>query len=123
MNLPDITSFLGNSGSSGLDDMLRLIGVAAIIHVVFKGVRSLIAKPVPAQPPVAIAPASASALVPVRSAPEVIDDAIPSEIIAVIAAAISCFTNSSHRIVSIKRQSSGWEKAGRQSVLTSHRIR
>jgi hypothetical protein len=48
---------------------------------------------------------------------------IDPEIVAVISAAIASLTSSSHRIVSIKLRSSSWEKAGRQSVLTSHRIR
>ncbi len=48
---------------------------------------------------------------------------ISPEIVAVIAAAVATATGRSHRIISIKRQSTHWEKAGRQSVLTSHRIR
>jgi hypothetical protein len=43
--------------------------------------------------------------------------------VAVIAAAISTVGGKKVRIVSIKPQSSSWEKAGRQSVLSSHRIR
>ena len=45
------------------------------------------------------------------------------EIVAVITAAVASVTGSSHRIVSIKHQSSNWGKAGRQSVLSSHKIR
>jgi Na+-transporting methylmalonyl-CoA/oxaloacetate decarboxylase gamma subunit len=48
---------------------------------------------------------------------------IPIEIIAVIAAAVTTVTGKSHRIISIKPMSTSWEKAGRQSVLTSHRLR
>lgn len=52
------------------------------------------------------------------------DAAIPPEIIAVIAAAVASVTgNRKVRIVSIKPMSTSWERAGRQSVLTSHRIR
>jgi hypothetical protein len=123
MNLLTTFSLLGISLSSGFDDMLRLIGIAAIIHVVFKGVKSLVAKPVAAQPQAVAAPLPAPAPISAKPLPEAIEDAIPSEIIAVIAAAVSCFTTSNHRIVSIRRQSSTWERAGRQSVLTSHRIR
>jgi Na+-transporting methylmalonyl-CoA/oxaloacetate decarboxylase gamma subunit len=47
----------------------------------------------------------------------------PPEIFAVIAAAVTSFVGPSTRIISIRRQSTTWEKAGRQSVLTSHRIR
>ena len=50
-------------------------------------------------------------------------DDLPLEIVAVIAAAISTVGGKKVRIVSIKPQSSSWEKAGRQSVLSSHRIR
>lgn len=51
------------------------------------------------------------------------EQATPPEIIAVIAAAVASVTGRSHRIISIKRQNTTWEKVGRQSVLTSHRIR
>lgn len=121
MNVSSYLPLLGIAETSGFDEMLRLIGIAAIIHAVFKGIRSLIVKPAASPATAAIVPPPPPAAA--RSAPEADDDAIPSEIIAVIAAAISCFTDSSHRIVSIKRQSSTWERAGRQSVLTSHRIR
>ena len=49
--------------------------------------------------------------------------AIPPEIVAVIAAAVAACAGRNIRIVSIKPSSSSWERAGRQSVLTSHRIR
>jgi len=49
---------------------------------------------------------------------------IPPEIVAVIAAAVSTVLRDQPvRIVSIKPMSTAWERAGRQSVLTSHRIR
>lgn len=66
------------------------------------------AVPVPAAKP---APAAAAA------------DSISPEIVAVIAAAVSTTVGRQARIVSIKPHTSGWEKAGRQSVLSSHRIR
>jgi hypothetical protein len=116
MHLPTILSLLGTA--SIFDEMLRLIGIAAIIHAFFKGIKSLKAKPAAAvpQPLQAIAPPPV-----VKEVPP--DDAITPEIVAIISAAIASLTDSSHRIVSIKRQSSTWERAGRQSVLTSHRIR
>ncbi len=115
MHWPSILSLLG--ATSVFDEMLRLIGIAAIIHAFFKGVKSLMANPVvvPEAVPVAKAPAQATSAVS--------DDAVTPEIVAIIAAAIASVTDSTHRIVSIKRQSSTWERAGRQSVLTSHRIR
>lgn len=52
------------------------------------------------------------------------DSRIAPEIVAVIAAAIATVTrNQPIRIVSIKPMSTSWERAGRQSVLISHRIR
>ena len=49
---------------------------------------------------------------------------IAPEIVAVIAAAVAAVTGKQAvRIVSIKPISTSWERAGRQSVLTSHRIR
>lgn len=57
------------------------------------------------------------------AAPPAAPAAIPPEIVAVIAAAIASTIGQSVRIISIKPMSSSWERAGRQSVLTSHRIR
>jgi Oxaloacetate decarboxylase, gamma chain len=52
------------------------------------------------------------------------ESGIPPEIVAVIAAAVATITRHQPvRIVSIKPMSTSWERAGRQSVLTSHRIR
>jgi glutaconyl-CoA decarboxylase len=50
-------------------------------------------------------------------------DGISPELVAVIAAAVATMAGPQHRIVSIKPQTSSWEKAGRQAVLGSHRIR
>ncbi len=63
-------------------------------------------------PPAAVAPSPASAA------------GIPPEIVAVIAAAVASMNQGRKlHIVSIKPMSTSWERAGRQSVLTSHRIR
>jgi hypothetical protein len=119
MQLPSILVLAAATDCGAFDEMLRLFGIAAIVYAVFKGIRSLMpqaaAPPQPhpapathgshAQP----APASAAGITP--------------EILAVIAAAVATTTSSSHRIVTIRSESSQWEKAGRQSVLTSHRIR
>lgn len=138
MHLLPILALSGNPGGSAFDEMLRLIGIAAIVFAFFKGIKSLITKPaspvaapqqqsapVPAPvaaKPVEQAPVATKAQEP-APAPAAQDDAIAPEIIAAIAAAVACFIGPSHRIVSIKRQSTTWERAGRQSVLTSHRIR
>jgi len=116
MQLTPVIALLEHIGSSAFDDMLRLFGIAAIISVVFKGIRSLANKP-------AATPAPAVAVPPKTTVKPDAPDEISPEIIALIAAAVSCFTSQPHRIVSIKRQSTSWEKAGRQSVLSSHRIR
>ena len=68
---------------------------------------------------------SSPAAMPAANAPSAATDpsAIPPEIVAVIAAAVAACAGRNIRIVSIKPTSSSWERAGRQSVLTSHRIR
>ncbi len=120
MHITPIIALLDHAGSSAFDDMLRLIGVAAIISVLFKGIRSLVTKPAGAPAP--SAPATAHGATP-KPAPAAESEGISPEIVALIAAAVTSFTGRPHRIVSIKRQSTSWEKAGRQSVLSSHRIR
>lgn len=61
---------------------------------------------------------------PVASvAKPVTPEGIAPEIIAVIAAAAATTIGPNVRIISIKKMSTSWERAGRQSVLTSHRIR
>lgn len=72
----------------------------------------------PAQSPAAATPSASAA--PVISGT---DDTIAPEIVAVIAAAVAFTVGKTHRIVSIKPMNTSWERAGRQSVLTSHRIR
>ena len=120
MQLTHIIALLDQIGSSAFDDMLRLIGIAAIISVVFKGIRSLVNKPAVSPAPIISAPAlPAAATAAIATDP----NEISPEILAIIAAAVSCFTDHPHRVVSIKRHSTSWEKAGRQSVLSSHRIR
>ena len=55
--------------------------------------------------------------------PSALPKSIAPEIVAIIAAAVATATGQAHRIISIKPMSTSWERAGRQSVLTSHRIR
>jgi len=50
-------------------------------------------------------------------------DRIPSDIVAAIAAAVASTSDGPARIVSIRTDGANWSKAGRQSVLSSHRIR
>ena len=65
---------------------------------------------------------SAAAPMAAAAAPAAASDAIAPEVVAVIAAAVASVAHG-HRIISIKPMSTSWEKAGRHSVLTSHRIR
>lgn len=51
------------------------------------------------------------------------ESGITPELVAIIAAAVASYTGGRQRVISIKPVSTSWEKAGRQSVLTSHRIR
>jgi len=68
-------------------------------------------------------PPAAPTPVPVTEAVPTATNTIPPEIVAVIAAAVATAAGTKVRIISIKPQTSSWEKAGRQSVLGSHRIR
>jgi hypothetical protein len=94
-----------------------LWGVCALTAVLVKAL-------LPESKPVPQTAASAPTPVPAATtAPEVVDIGIAPEIVAAIAAAVASCTGPSHRIISIKPQSTTWERAGRQSILTSHRIR
>jgi hypothetical protein len=50
-------------------------------------------------------------------------DGIAPETVVVIAAAVHAIMGASAKIVAIKPQDSNWGQAGRQSVLSSHKIR
>lgn len=115
---------------SFMDALPHLAGMGMVMLslAILWGVCALTAKLVTAlQPeakPAAPAPAKATAA-PAAVAPSTPDtSSLAPEIIAVIAAAVATVTgNQPVRIVSIKPMSTSWERAGRQSVLTSHRIR
>ena len=94
-----------------------LWGVCALTAAIIKSLQG--APKVPQIPP-------APARVPAQAAAAEATDssAITPEIVAVIAAAVATIAGKQPvRIVSIKPMSTSWERAGRQSVLTSHRIR
>lgn len=57
------------------------------------------------------------------NAPRAATSGIPPETVAVIAAAVNVVTDEGYKVISIRSQDSNWEKAGRQSVLSSHKIR
>jgi hypothetical protein len=121
MQLPFILALAENAGCSAFDQMLRFFGIAAIVWAFFNGLKSLISKPPAPQPPVAapLAARSPQPALATTAGPE----AIAPETIAVITAAVATTTGSCRRIVAIKQQASHWAKAGRQAVLTSHKIR
>lgn len=73
----------------------------------------------PARPaPVSTAPAPQPAA-PATARPT----GTPPELVAAIAAAVATVAGPDRRIVSIRPHSTSWAKAGRQSVLSSHKIR
>jgi Na+-transporting methylmalonyl-CoA/oxaloacetate decarboxylase gamma subunit len=76
-------------------------------------IRTLVAEPVAA----VAASSHATSTGPVATS------TVPPQIVAVIAAAVHTAVGKGHTIVSITPQDSNWEKAGRQSVLSSHRLR
>jgi Na+-transporting methylmalonyl-CoA/oxaloacetate decarboxylase gamma subunit len=102
-----------------LAGMLMVMITLAILWGVCAFTAKLVAifAPAPAAAaPVARAAAPAPAAVPVAAG-------TPPEIVAVVAAAVATVTGRSSRVVSIRRIDTSWEKAGRQAVLSSHRIR
>jgi Na+-transporting methylmalonyl-CoA/oxaloacetate decarboxylase gamma subunit len=126
MNLIPLLALTQKPDTSVMDALPHLVGMLMVFATlaILWGVCALSAKliqvflPEPALKPATIKP---TPLPVVQSGVE--DAGTPPEIIAAIAAAVACFTGPSHRIVSIRCQSTSWEKAGRQSVLTSHKIR
>ena len=98
--------------------MITLTFLWGVCAFTAKLISILLPAPKPAAKPPAPAPvASPAAVTPVAAA------GIAPEIVAVIAAAVATATGQAHRIISIQPMSTSWERAGRQSVLTSHRIR
>jgi Na+-transporting methylmalonyl-CoA/oxaloacetate decarboxylase gamma subunit len=98
--------------------MLTLATLWGVCAITAKLVQMFAPEPAAAAAPVA-RPAAKPAGAPQPTAP----DGVTPEIVAAIAAAVATVTGQSHRIISIKPMSTSWEKAGRHSVLTSHRIR
>jgi hypothetical protein len=105
-------------GSPFLTSLCMVMITLALIWAILSLTVYLV-KRAPAHAPSAV-PLSAARSEP-SSAPR--SSGIPSEIVAVIAAAVSATVGKDHKIISIKAQDSNWERAGRQSVLSSHRLR
>ena len=113
--------------TSVIDALPHLAGMFMVMATltILWGVCALTAKLVHVLMPEQTAVAGAVPAEKTAATPQPVTPAgIPPEIVAVIAAAVATATgNQPVRIVSIKPMSTSWEKSGRQSVLTSHRIR
>lgn len=117
------------SSTSVLDALPHLAGMVMVMLTltILWGICAVTAKLVQILTPAPAAPQTntkePARPVSRKTPAEILPDVIPPELVAVIAAAVSVSTGQKVRIVSIKPISSQWERAGRQSVLTSHRIR
>lgn len=111
------------SGTENYPYLLSLIALVVSLVAIFQlaGLRrDLNSRPAATAP----RPQSSAAGSPKQAAnPAAHQDETAPEIIAVIAAAVHSVTGKNRRIISIKKVDTSWEKSGRQSVLTSHRIR
>lgn len=128
MHLTPILAAGTKAHVSVLDALPHLAGMLMVIVTlaILWGVCAFTAKLIQILTPArktspAHAPAASDAAItkPARVEPA----GIAPEIVAAIAAAVASVTGPQYRIIAIKPQSSSWERAGRQSVLTSHRIR
>jgi Na+-transporting methylmalonyl-CoA/oxaloacetate decarboxylase gamma subunit len=124
MHFTPILALAGKTSTSVMDALPHLAGMFMVMSTltILWGVCALTAKLVHRfvpEPAAAVTPAAKPAATPQPAAPV----GLSPEIVAVVAAAVATAIGQSHRIISIKPISSSWERAGRQSVLTSHRIR
>lgn len=104
--------------------LITLVVLWGITALVARIVAILHSRQAPATRPAAATPPTKApvALIAAAVAGHYSKNVTP-EIAAVIAAAVTCMSGGSRRVISIKPVDRSWEKAGRQSVLTSHRIR
>ena len=126
MCLTPILSATAAAETTVSDALPHLLGMLLVILTlaVLWGVCVLTATLIRTFTPAVAAPTPAPSTAPPSASLTTEDPRKPApEIVAVIAAAVATVTGPSHRIVSIKPQSSSWEKAGRQSIISSHNIR
>jgi Na+-transporting methylmalonyl-CoA/oxaloacetate decarboxylase gamma subunit len=128
MNVISILAATDRAATSFIDALPHLAGMLMVMVslTILWGVCVLTAKLVHVflpEPKAALAPVAKPVSKPATTPPPAAPEGIAPEIVAVIAAAVSSVTHQPFRIVSIKPMSTSWERAGRQSVLTSHRIR
>lgn len=121
----NLTCLLASAQSPSLSDTIpHLVGMFLVLVTLSTlwGICAIIARIVrifaPEKPQAQPAKPAATAAAPTTAAGK-----IPPEIVTVIAAAVATTIGKSSRIVSIRSDSQAWQKAGRQSVLSSHRIR
>lgn len=111
----NIIAETANQGTENLPFLVAMLGVILSLIALFK-ISTLKTRSNPRPGPTSKPTGAANIPAAVTG--------IPPEIIAVIAAAASSINQGRKiHIVSIKPMSTSWERAGRQSVLTSHRIR
>ena len=101
--------------------MITLTGLWGVCSLTAWLIKTLVPEPV-AEAVAPVPPVDVERPQPLAAAP-VATAGIAPEIVAVIAAAVHTAVGKGHKIVAIRPQDSNWEKAGRQSVLGSHRIR
>jgi Na+-transporting methylmalonyl-CoA/oxaloacetate decarboxylase gamma subunit len=125
MTFHPLIALVQKPATSVLDALPHLAGMLMVMVAlaILWGVCELTARVVRMLAPDTAPPADPKPATTAKPAGHFTEQAVPPEIIAVIAAAVATVTGPTHRIVSIKRQSTTWEKVGRQSILTSHRIR
>ena len=101
--------------------LTTLAGLWGVCSLTAWLIKTLVPEPV-AETVAPVPPVDVERPRPLAAAP-VATAGIAPEIVAVIAAAVHTAVGKGHKIVAIRPQDSNWEKAGRQSVLGSHRIR
>lgn len=110
---------LENPGVSDAAPYLTGFLVVLITLAVLMGLCMAVSKilqlvmPAPAAPQPVAKPTAANPL----------NDGVPPEIVAVIAAAVVATVGKKQRIVSIRPHNTSWSQAGRQQIQTSHNIR
>ena len=102
-----------------LGGMLMVLVTLAILW----GLTALVSKVVAILPKAKQTASAAKPTAPIAPATPPFQEGVPPEIIAVISAAVAAIAGPNRRVISIQPMSTSWERAGRQSVLTSHRIR
>jgi len=128
MNGLSILAATDKAATSVMDALPHLAGMLMVMIslTILWGVCVVTAKLVQVflpEPKAALVPAAKSAPTPAAAPQATPPESIAPEIVAAIAAAVATVMGQPCRIISIKPMSTSWERAGRQSVLTSHRIR